>query len=66
MKKMISRKTTNKLKNIVSVIPYEFENILILSLDKQWNTVFDEKISFEVIFDNRGRLCFVSKQCLKK
>ena len=66
MKGKISQKTRNKLKNIVSVVPYEFEKNLILSLDNQWNKLFGGKLSFKVVLDNRGRLCIVSEQCLKR
>ena len=66
MKRRISRKTRNKLKNITTVIPYKFERSLILSLDNQWNKVFGGKLSFKVVLDNRGRLCIISKKCLKR
>jgi hypothetical protein len=49
-----------------SLIPFFFENCLIISLDAEWIKVFDKIPEFEVGIDDERRLHLISKQKIKK
>ena len=46
--------------------PYPFEDYLIIGISKQWLNVCTDDLSFKIILDDKGRLCLISNQCLKK
>jgi hypothetical protein len=49
------------------MIPYLFENFLILSLDSKWISAFGVMPSFRVFVDKAGRLNIVSEEtCLRQ
>lgn len=51
----------------VKMIPYLFENFLILSLDSKWINAFGIMPSFRVFVDKAGRLNIVSEEtCLRQ
>lgn len=50
----------------ISVIPYLFEQYLILSLDFRWVSVFGCVPTFDVYIDKNGHLVIISQEvCLK-
>ncbi len=51
----------------VVVVPYLFENFLILSLDDNWMDVFGQMPSFKVFVDKCGKLNMISEEtCLRQ
>ena len=54
------------MKKVDKIIPYIFENYLIISLSKDWINVFDEVPKFEVFIDNKKRLILVGPTIVKK
>ena len=48
--------------NLKTVKSLLFEQSLILSLSKDWLTYFSKIPKFDVIIDNKGRLCITSQE----
>jgi len=54
------------MKKVDEIIPYIFENYLIISLSKDWIKVFDKVPKFEAFIDNKKRLILVGPPIVKK
>ena len=48
--------------HFVTVKSLLFENSLIISLSKDWLNYFSKIPEFDVIIDNKGRLCITSQE----
>ena len=54
------------MKRLSDVTSYLFEDHIIVSLSKDWITVFKGLPDFEVLIDNFGKLHLKSKQTIHK
>jgi len=46
--------------------PYRFEDYLIIGINVAWLDICGDDLSFKIILDDKGRLCLISEQCIKK
>ena len=54
------------MKRLSDITSYLFEDYIIISLTKDWITVFKGLPEFEVRIDDKDRLHLISKQVIKK
>jgi len=54
------------MKIIARVIPYLFDNYLLIPLSKDWINIFGKVPQFEAFIDNKKRLVLVGPPIAKK